>query len=627
MPKKTLLFWFCLLFFYGAAAQTAHYKLQEKGGNLLIQEVESGLYLNLFFSGDHLTLYNGTGDASQWKLLKADNLSEVKQPVPDAVYLLQTQMNSRKGQFAYLAEDKALSKAEHDKASEFVFVRTAKADVWQIRHKASGRFAQMGTLHKPILFAADGETSTTPTTPSGTLDPTKVYRIRWSQADNLFISERQGGALGVEPKSLAEKQYWKFIPVAGQTNTYTVQNTATGHYIQSCNLPPSSASKISAGETAVAYYVAQNPRAQVANGWYLSSTDCPNYADPAQSPRALNKDGASTSVITWMAGHANKGSYWWIEATTDEYEARPFLPGKQHSYLLLHHGQALESDAEGHTTWQALNELRPQTWWFDGESNAAGGYRIVSHLTGLPLNEGARYRLREEKTSEGNDRFSFVDAQGKPLHLAGEHLFSFRRARTETARLLQVYKFPCGSTTGLSLQSLSLGQKDAVPTLTYSTEGKNVANEYYVSITGESVSVAAEEEWQLSFSLNKKPHPETRIFLYVDWNQDGIFEQMHELPRDQHVVHTLLIPQGHTEGNCRFRLRITDNDLPMADDDVEGQILDGTLHYSPQPTKVLPLHTAAQGQHIYDLRGIRHPHAAEGLFIVDGTLRLQPSNP
>lgn len=627
MPKKTLLFWFCLLFFYGAAAQTAHYKLQEKGGNLLIQEVESGLYLNLFFSGDHLTLYSGTGDASQWKLLKADNLSEVKQPVPDAVYLLQTQMNSRKGQFAYLAEDKALSKAEHDKASEFVFVRTAKADVWQIRHKASGRFAQMGTLHKPILFAADGETSTTPTTPGGTLDPTKVYRIRWSQADNLFISERQGGALGVEPKSLAEKQYWKFTPVAGQTNTYTVQNTATGHYIQSCNLPPSSASKISAGETDIPYYVAQNPRAQVANGWYLSSTDCPNYADPAQSPRALNKDGASTSVITWMAGHANKGSYWWIEATTDEYEARPFLPGKQHSYLLLHHGQALESNAEGHTTWQALNELRPQTWWFDGESNAAGGYRIVSHLTGLPLNEGARYRLREENLPGGNGNFSFVDTQGKTLHLAGEHLFSFQRARTSTARQLGIYKLPCGAKNGLYLQHFSLAKKDAAPAFTYSTETKGTPGDYYVSLTGPSVPVTAQEEWQLAFSLNKQPNAETRIFLYFDWNQDGIFEQTYELAGARDITHALLIPQGHPEGFCRFRLRITDNDLTMADDDVEGEIVDGTFSYTPTPTRILAPRTSAQGQHIYDLRGIRRPEASEGIFIVDGTLRLHLGKP
>lgn len=624
MPKKTLLLWLCLLLSLGATAQNAHYKLLEKGENLLIQEVESGLYLNLFFSGDYLTLHSGTGDASQWKLLKAADQSEVKRPEAQTAYLLQTQMNNRKGQFAYLAADKVLSKAERDPASEFIFVPTAKEGVWQLQHKASGRYAQVGTNHTPVLFAAKGET---PITPTETLDPNKVYRIRWSQSDQLFITEGQGGTLTVERKSLGEKQYWKFIPVVGQAHTYTVQNTATGHYIQSCNLPPSSASKVSAGKTAVPYYVAQNPHAQVANGWYLSSTDCPNYADPSQSPRALNKDGASTSIITWTAGHAHKGSYWWIEATTDDYEPQPFLAGKLHSYLLLHAGQALENNGEGQLTWQAVSELHPQSFWFDGESNTAGGYRIVSHLTGLPLNEGARYRLREENPSEGNDRFSFVDTQGKPLHLAGEHLFSFRRARTETARLLQVYKFPCGNTTGLSLQSLSLGQKDAVPTLTYSTEGKNVANEYYVSITGESVSVAAEEEWQLSFSLNKKPHPETRIFLYVDWNQDGIFEQMHELPRDQHVVHTLLIPQGHTEGNCRFRLRITDNDLPMADDDVEGQILDGTLHYSPQPTKVLPLHTAAQGQHIYDLRGIRHPRAAEGLFIVDGTLRLQPSNP
>lgn len=235
MPKKTLLLWLCLLLSLGATAQNAHYKLLEKGENLLIQEVESGLYLNLFFSGDYLTLHSGTGDASQWKLLKAADQSEVKRPEAQTAYLLQTQMNSRKGQFAYLAADKVLSKAERDPASEFIFVPTAKEGVWQLQHKASGRYAQVGTNHTPVLFAAKGET---PITPTETLDPNKVYRIRWSQSDQLFITEGQGGTLTVERKSLGEKQYWKFIPVVGQAHTYTVQNTATGHYIQSCNLPP-----------------------------------------------------------------------------------------------------------------------------------------------------------------------------------------------------------------------------------------------------------------------------------------------------------------------------------------------------------------------------------------------------
>ena len=65
----------------------------------------------------------------------------------------------------------------------------------------------------------------------------------------------------------------------------------------------------------------------------------------------------------------------------------------------------------------------------------------------------------------------------------------------------------------------------------------------------------------------------------------------------------------------------------MADDDVEGEIVDGTFSYMPTPTRILPPRTSAQGQHIYDLRGIRRPEASEGIFIVDGTLRLYLGKP
>ena len=213
------------------------------------------------------------------------------------------------------------------------------------------------------------------------------------------------------------------------------------------------------------------------------------------------------------------------------------------------------------------------------------------------------------------------------MHLAGEHLFSFQRARTSTARQLGIYKLPCGAKNGLYLQHFSLAKKDAAPAFTSSTETKGTPGDYYVSLTGPSVPMTAQEEWQLAFSLNKQPNAKTRIFLYFDWNQDGLFEQTYELAGARDITHALLIPQGHPEGFCRFRLRITDNDLTMADDDVEGEIVDGTFSYTPTPTRILTPRTSTQGQHIYDLRGIRRPEASEGIFIVDGTLRLHLGKP
>ena len=111
----------------------------------------------------------------------------------------------------------------------------------------------------------------------------KVYRIAWHNNRGLFITENDEGGLIVTERNNASKQFWTLIPVEGKADVYYVRNTATKHYIASCNLAPSSASRIRTTTTPTPYYIAHNPQAKAAGAWYFSSTDCDNYNQPANS--------------------------------------------------------------------------------------------------------------------------------------------------------------------------------------------------------------------------------------------------------------------------------------------------------------------------------------------------------
>ncbi len=60
----------------------------------------------------------------------------------------------------------------------------------------------------------------------------------------------------------------------------------------------------------------------------MSSTDCSGYDSETSGARCLNKDGASTSIITWTTGVSNVGSYWTLTESEDLYETRPFNPAE-----------------------------------------------------------------------------------------------------------------------------------------------------------------------------------------------------------------------------------------------------------------------------------------------------------
>ena len=149
----------------------------------------------------------------------------------------------------------------------------------------------------------------------------KVYYIQWKNTGANYITENRNKSLTVADKNNSKYQFWKLIPVEGKSHCYTVQNVVTGNYLGSCNLTPGSSSRVSTSTTAVEYYIgATAGSGDIAGCHYFSSTDCDNYSDEAAGPRALNKDGASSYIITWQAGTSRPGSYWKIVETNEEYQ-------------------------------------------------------------------------------------------------------------------------------------------------------------------------------------------------------------------------------------------------------------------------------------------------------------------
>ena len=162
-----------------------------------------------------------------------------------------------------------------------------------------------------------------------TFSADKVYYITWKNTGANYITENRDKSLVVADKKNSKYQFWRLIPVEGKSHTYYIKNEVTGNYIGSCNKAPASSSRVSTSADAQEYYIgATAGGGNIAACHYFSSTDCANYSNESAGPRALNKDGASSYIITWTAGlqdgsttNYKEGSYWKIVETTEEWQA------------------------------------------------------------------------------------------------------------------------------------------------------------------------------------------------------------------------------------------------------------------------------------------------------------------
>ena len=425
-------------------------------------------------------------------------------------------------------------------------------------------------------------------TPEPDTDGAKVYLISWKNTGANYVTEESDHRMTVQSRDNAKPQFWMFIPTENE-NCYYIKNTATGRYIGTCNLTPSSASKVYTTTTPVEYYVGKTTRTtgENANCWYMSSTDCTGYNSESAGPRALNKDGASEYVITWTAGVNNVGSYWKLIETEDLYEARPFdgseaigkIGASYNVEAINGKNLTINEGTPALATPDAFDEN--QEWYFVGTGNT-GGWQIASAAEpaivvgivdgNITTGEGLDTKWTVHMSKENGGYFYFK-SNGTVLKVDGDSLFKFNRLRSAYARKLQVYNNPCGTAGNNYVKKFELRGEAALGNIIYEAQSK--PGKWHVMYAQDKGEVAQGGTFNLDITLASAAASDLVVAAHFDWNGDGVFETEAPVTISGTAGKAeVTVPEWATMEQTRMRLRVNSNGLDLAEDEVNGFIYD-----------------------------------------------------
>lgn len=465
-----------------------------------------------------------------------------------------------------------------------------------------------------ITLGMEEETSPLPGPEGG-----KIYHIVWKNTES-YMTEEADGSIVIADYDVARRCFWEFV-ATGRENCFYVRNTASGRYIGSCNMTPSSSSKVNTSVFPVEYYVGKTAAAtgDIAGCHWFSSTDCDDYSDEASGPRALNKDGASDCVITWQAGTSRPGSYWTLVETEDLYEVRPFKPsaevGKaEYEYDVLSvDGKALAMNGAGELSLEERAGTKEQSWYFVGTGNATGGYLIVNAASGRTVAAQGESDTRWVVMGSGEhvDAFVFRPAEAKGEETASLTVddcrdFKFSLRRSDFSRAARIYEMPCGVQTTLYVAKASIGGEGAVRPLVYPLPVVKDASvdvpsapkpsSWYTLYTSDKATVSQGSAFVLELELSEEPTDGQSVHVYFDWNRDGVFETSQLLPASRNTRETFRVPATAVVGKSRMRIRVTENGMAGADDEVAGQIVDFIVDVCEPVAQAFPVSVSSNDE-------------------------------
>ena len=443
-------------------------------------------------------------------------------------------------------------------------------------------------IETKVVVAPEPEPEPEPTPDPTPADGAKVYFIQWKNTGTNYITEESDHRISVQSQDNKKPQFWMFIPT-GNTNCYYIKNTATDRYIGSCNLTPSSASKIYTTTTPVEYYVAKTAATsgENANCYWFSSTDCTGYDNESAGPRALNKDGASSYVITWTAGISNVGSYWTLVETEDLYEVSAFDASTAIGSIGASYNMESASGENLTITDGNLALATPdsfdenQEWYFVGTGNTTGWQiasaaepaTVVGIVDGnITTGEGLTTKWKLNADKEKSGYFYFTSGETR-LTVNGESLFRFTRLRSAFSRKLQIYNNPCGVAGNNYINHLKLNGDAVYGTIVYETAAK--PGSYHVVYALDKGEVGKNESFDIDITLASNAASDLKATAYFDWNADGVFESEAVFTLNGTTGKaTVSVPEWATDKQTRMRVRVNSNGIDLAEDEVNGFIYD-----------------------------------------------------
>lgn len=415
--------------------------------------------------------------------------------------------------------------------------------------------------------------------PSDTVkfSPTAYYKIYNYGNHALYMGATSGAELMVMSDEPSNRIWWQFEPTENE-GCYYIKNATSGQYIQALKSKGAN-SYISLGDEKVEYYIGLNTSGATRGGYWMSSTNNAGYNQQSASTLALNKDGSSNHVLTWVADGADKNSYWFFEEATYAYDPTPFTPSNGENLYFIKSVASAKALAEtdGERSWQTQAMDKHQQWYFTGVSNRDGGYQIYNAVTRQPI-DTLHYVVELAATG-----YSFRHAYqpATVLTLAGDTAFYFEAARNDFSLHAQIYNMPCGTLAQPRLQSATL-KGEGVRTPLIVTNGELTPQGANTVWTKSRPVVVAGSEGTLEFTLSQEPTDDVEGWLYFDWDRDGFFEQTVKLDVARQISQPLTFPvldenSAARAGQSRMRLRLTTSGLGGAEDDVVGQTIDFIL--------------------------------------------------
>ncbi|MCM1109513.1 MAG: GEVED domain-containing protein [Clostridium sp.] len=583
----------------GSGEETAAvWLIVQTGDNLLLKANGTDYYLNAYFGDGGMVLHNGSGDASQWKIVTKDGAQEVTAPEEGVEYYLRSQMASKLNQYLTYMESSAAKPLQlqetADEASVFTFKVSGSG--YKLYNVSAGGYVQSADYHVCLTVGGMADL------PGDDEDPVVLtgdcYQINRNGNASMYLMHADDGSLKYAAADNAVRCFWQFVP-SGKDGCYYVKNATTGQYLQSSRTPGRNG-RVTMGADPVEYKVGMDRGATSATRgyYYLCSTDQTIDAGKTGTLGLNAQPGTGNVVCYDIQASASANSYWALTEVDYAYEVPLFAAAAD----LDHAGDALRyrltatdgrclawSTTEG-LTLEAKANADCQGWFFVGTTNEREGYYILNQsCPGLTLNRDADGRLSLGKVDEptrwyaetsevdGIVYLSFVpyadrESEGGRLTAGGEIRFLPGNFRSAYSLSAQIYYLPCGSQTSVYLTEASVAGTDVQKQLNYRATAR--PSSYYTLFTEDKAAVSRGRDFTLTLNTNEAPAG-MQVLAYFDWNADGEFESMVELTSSPTAIVT--VPDEAPEGQSRMRVRLTDNGLTDAEDDATGEIYDFIL--------------------------------------------------
>ena len=155
--------------------------------------------------------------------------------------------------------------------------------------------------------------------------------------------------------------------------------------------------------------------------------------------------------------------------------------------------------------------------------------------------------------------------------------------RSEYCKSLGIYVLPCGDKGAAYLKSLSITGENGNVTNALNYTASAQPGSYYNMVRTDSAEVIKGKTFNLKYEAEGMTSDYT-VTAYFDWDKDGLFESKHEFLNNKSGSAEITVPAEAAEGKSRMRIRVNDNGLDDADDDVNGATYDFQIFVTNDPT-------------------------------------------